>query len=140
MPQRDKEPSIFVPFSPESLVLGLLAEVGVRAAGEALNIPDGAAVVFTVAANATIETAKNAIVQVRAVLNEPLDSDKTADFIPAKVRNEVTTEQVKAALKLLNSNETRIDAEIAEKTRLAYQQAMKNRFGLKAGVSLVHLA
>jgi hypothetical protein len=140
MTDKEKEPNIFVPFSPKSLLLGALAEVGVRTAGEALGVPEGAGFAFGLAANATIETCKNAFAKARIVLNEQLNNVEANEFLPAKVRAEITGELVIAALDVLDANEPRIEAEISRMTRLAYKQASKNPFGTKAGVSLIHLA
>jgi hypothetical protein len=140
MTNKNTDQSIFVPFSPRSLLLGALTEVGVKTAGEALGIPEGAGFAFGLAANATIETCKNAFAKARQTLNQPLDSAEAAELIPASVRASVTEEQINSALEVLNKNEPLVEDEVARMKRLAYQQASKNPFGMKAGVSLVHLA
>jgi 3-polyprenyl-4-hydroxybenzoate decarboxylase len=130
--EQDKKQSVWAPLSPVNLALAAASEVGISAAGEALGVPQGAGLIFSTIAGASVEVAGNVFAEAKRILRTA-NTNRLSNPLPETVKRELSAEKVAAAVQLIESNEARM-------TRLIYERATKNVGGLRPGVSLVHLA
>lgn len=132
MDEQDKKQSLWAPLSPVNLALAAASEVGISAAGDALGVPQGAGLLFSTLAGASVEVVGNLFSEAKRILRTA-QTDRLNNPLPEAVRRELSAEKVAAAVLLIESNEARM-------TRLIYERATKNIAKLRPGASIIHLA
>ncbi|MGS4948114.1 hypothetical protein ACVDG3_21830 [Meridianimarinicoccus sp. RP-17] len=131
MVEKEVNNKVWAPFSPLNLALSAASEIGITSASDTLGIPQGAGLIFSVGAAATIEVIGNYFAESKRILRTA-SPENPNNPLPKAVRNELTEESISSAIQLIESNEARM-------TRLIYQKAMRNPTGLGSGISLIHL-
>lgn len=131
MGDQENKKSIWAPLSPRNLALAAASEIGIASASDALGIPQGAGLIFSVGAGATLEVIGNYFAEAKRILRNAQVAGPE-NPLPETVRQELSEVNVAKALTLIEEEEARM-------TRLIYERAINNPFGLKPGVSLIQV-